>query len=216
MRSWLKTALCALVALLLGLAAGFALRSVIPPRSAALLFSQLSDTAADTAQEGDRFSLVHCALNTLGCIEQKDYSALASFIHPERGVTFTPAATVDPSTNLTFTAEELVQAADSDKTYVWGTSSSTSTPINLTVADYFASYVWDRDYAASLRISVDTPQVSGNALDNTLESYSNCHYVEFYNTASDGPSEWSTLRLVFQWENGQWYLVGIVHSAWNL
>lgn len=216
MRSWLKSALCALVALLLGLAAGFALRSAIPPRNAALLFSQLTPSQSTSAPEGDRLSLVHCALNALDCIQKQDYAALAAYIHPGVGLTLSPTATVDPATNLVFSAEELVQAAESDKTYVWGTSASTSTPINLTVNDYFASYVWDRDYISSLHLSVDTPQASGNALDNLLEVYPDSHYVEFYSAASDGPSEWSTLRLAFQWDSGQWYLIGLVHSAWNL
>lgn len=219
MKTWMKISICSLIALLLGFVGGFAIHYILPPRSTAVITSQLTSSvpaSSDSASEGSTFSLLHCALDTLGAIEQQDYTALATYVHPELGVTFTPSATVDPTSNLTFLPDELTSAASSSTSYVWGTSSSTSTPIKLTLTDYFASYVWDRDYTASPRISVDTPQVSGNALENTLQAYPDGHYVEFYCPAASGQTEWSTLRLVYQWYNNQWYLVGIIHSAWNL
>lgn len=212
MKAGIRLLLCCLVALLLGLAGGFALRHVLSDRSLAAASHLITDASA----EENQLSLVDCALETLAAIQDEDYTALSGYVHPQSGVTFTPTATVDPASNLTFSADELVQAADSDKTYVWGTSPSTSSPIKLTVEDYFQAYVWDRDYAASPRISVDTPQVSGNALENTLDAYPDCHYVEFYCPAPDNQTDWSTLRLVYQWYHNNWYLVGIVHSAWSM
>lgn len=219
MKTWLKLLLCSGLALLLGLAGGFALHRRLPPRSASALTSQLTVNAPSSAEsqsEGDSLSLVRCALEAMSAIKQEDYSLLATYVQPDTGVTFTPAATVDLDSNLTFSPDALTQAADSEKTFVWGTSTRDSTPIKLTLRDYFASYVWDRDYAASPRISVDTAQVSGNAMENTLDAYSDCHYVEFYCTAAEDPSDWTTLRLVFQWYSNDWYLVGVIHSAWNV
>lgn len=219
MKIWAKILICSLVALLVGLIGGLALYDALPPRTTSVITSTISETLTgtpDSPSVGDSLSLIHCALETLSAIEEQDYSALATYVHPEAGVTFTPSATVDRNSNLTFSSEELTKAAQGTNTYVWGTSTNTATPINLTLSDYFASYVWDRDYSASPRISLDTTQVSGNALDNTLESYPDSHYVEFYCPDPNGQAQWSTLRLVYQWYDHQWYLVGIVHSAWNL
>lgn len=212
MKAGIRLMLCCLLALVLGLAGGFALRQVVPDRSLAAA----SDWISSSSPEGDPLSLVSCALETVAAMEDQDYAALSQFVHPQSGVTFTPTATVDPASNLTFSPGELAQAGTSNTTYLWGTSPSTSSPIKLTVADYFHAYVWDRDYTSALHISVDTPQISGNALENTLESYPDCHYVEFYYPATDNQSDWSTLRLVYQWYHHDWYLVGIVHSAWSM
>lgn len=219
MKVWANILISSLIALLIGLIIGFALYGALPPRITAVITSAISENMTgdvDSPSEGDSLPLIHCALETLSAIEEQDYGTLATYVHPESGVTFTPSATVDRASNLTFSSEELAQAAKGENTYVWGTSTNTAAPINLTLPDYFAAYVWDRDYSSSPRISVDTAQVSGNALDNTLESYPDSHYVEFYCPDPDGQAQWSTLRLVYQWYDHQWYLVGIVHSAWNM
>lgn len=217
MRRWKQTLLCSLLALLLGFGGGFTLRHLLSPRSTAALSAVVSSpaTQAQGTTEGDSISLIRCALETIDAIRQSDYRQLASYIHPDNGVTFTPTATVDLSSNLTFQADELIQAAASGKTYLWGTSPSSAAPIQLTLADYLSSYVWDRDYAAAPRISVDTEQISGNALNNILDVYPDCHYVEFYCPAASGQSDWSSLKLVYQWHQNNWYLVGIAHSAWS-
>ncbi|MCC8182020.1 MAG: hypothetical protein LIO45_03430 [Clostridiales bacterium] len=194
--------------LVLGLAGGFAVSRALSPRSAAILRTSL----ASEQEEGDAASLVSCAIETAEVIQSGDYETLAEYVHPEKGVTFTPNTTVDTASNLTFLPDELIQACGSDTAYLWGTSTDTAAPINLTVADYFAVYVWERDYLASLRISVDSSQVAGNGLENVSEMYPDARYVEFY--ATDGESNWSTLKLVFEWDSGAWYLVGVVHSGW--
>ncbi|MGM9538441.1 MAG: hypothetical protein ACI3VN_08935 [Candidatus Onthomonas sp.] len=218
MKAWKWTLICSLLALLLGLGGGFALHYLLPPRSTSVITSQLTANApaqSEETVEGDSLSLIRCALETAEAIRNEDYTLLASYVHPEEGVTFTPASTVDRNSNLTFQANELAQVAESGKTYVWGTSTDAATPIRLTLPDYVAGYVWDRDYTASPRISVDTEQTSGNALENTLDAYPGCHYVEFYCPAAQGQSDWSAIKLVYQWYQNEWYLVGIVHSAWS-
>ncbi|MCC8128400.1 MAG: hypothetical protein LIO51_00450 [Clostridiales bacterium] len=202
------TILLSILFLVLGLAGGFAVSRLISPRSAAILQTSL----ASEQEEGDTASLVSCAIETAEAIQSGDYETLAEYVHPEKGVTFTPNTTVDAASNLTFLPDALVEASESATTYLWGTSTDTASPINLTVADYFAAYVWEQDYLASLRISVDSSQVAGNGLENVSEMYPDGRYVEFY--ATDGESNWSTLKLVFEWDSGAWYLVGVVHSAW--
>ncbi|MCD8381782.1 MAG: hypothetical protein LUC30_02520 [Clostridiales bacterium] len=194
--------------LILGLAGGFAVSRAISPRGAAILQTAL----ASEQEQGDVASLVSCAVETAQAIRSGDYETLAEYVHPEKGVTFTPNTTVDAVSNLNFLPDALVEASESTATWLWGTTTDAATPINLTLADYFASYVWERDYLASPRISVDSSQVAGNGLENVQEAYPDGRYVEFY--ATDGESNWSTLKLVYEWENGAWYLVGVVHSAW--
>lgn len=213
--------LLCLLTLLIGLAGGLILHRLIPARSASVLSSTLTpETPAEdhSAQEGDHASLIICALETASAIRDQNYSLLASYVHPKEGVTFSPSATVDPSSNLTFSAEDISGMDDgssSGNTYVWGTSSDAATPISMTLADYFAAYVWDKDYISAPQIGVDTILSNGNALENAADAYPGCHYVEFYQPSTANQADWSALKLVYQWYNSNWYLVGVIHSAWS-
>lgn len=192
-----------ILALFVGFAGGFALRHFLP----------LSDRPA--AGSRDSLSLIDTALETASVIQSGDYDALAELVHPEEGVTFSPSATVDKSSNHTFLPKDLAKAAREDSTFVWGTTSDAASPINLTVRDYFAAYVWDQDYLAQPRLSVNAVQSSGNALENVAEAYPDGQYVEFYRPGATAQSGWTALKLVFEWHEENWYLVGIIHSSWS-
>lgn len=204
--------LIGIAALLLGLACGFSLHWLLPSRSAAMLTSTLS---VSSSAEEDKSALIGCALETANAIQKQDFALLASYIHPEEGVTFTPNTTVDRSTNLTFTSEQIAQASAPGESYLWGTATDTASPISLTISDYFSSYVWDVDYLTAPSISVDSVRITGNALENTADAYPDCHYVEFYFSGENAQTDWRCLKLVYEWYNGGWYLVGVVHSSWS-
>lgn len=190
-------------ALLVGFAGGFALRHILP----------INSRPSSAAQ--DNLSLIDTALETAAVIQAGDYDALADLVHPEKGVTLSPCATVDKSSNHTFLPKELTQAAGSDATLVWGTTSDAASPINLSLKSYVSAYVWDQNYLSDPKISVNSVQASGNALENAAEAYPEGEFVEFYHPGSASQSSWTALKLVYEWYEGNWYLVGIIHSSWS-
>ena len=59
----------------------------------------------------------------------------------------------------------------------------------------------------------------GNTLNNIAQVYPNGEFVEFHFTGFDTQYEgmdWTSLRLVFEENNGTWFLIGIVHDQWTI
>ena len=169
--------------------------------------------------EKDNFPLLSAACAVNRCFQQGDWAGLASYIHPERGVTFTPYSTVDPETDLTFTPSQIKGLAQDQTVYTWGFEDGRGDPIKLTILQYLERYVYDTDYTQAPEIGVDRIITGGNALENLAEAYPGCRFVDFgfpsADPANDG-LDWTSLKLVFQPEETRWLLVGVVHGEWTI
>ena len=170
----------------------------------------------DTA---DNFPLLSAACAVNRALQQEKWSTLASYVHPDLGVTFTPYSTVDPDSDLTFTASQIKGLAQDQNVYTWGFEDGRGDPIQMTVTQYFERYVYDRDYTLAPEIGVDRIMTGGNALENLVETYPGCRFVDFSFPSADPVNDgldWSSLKLVFRPEGERWYLVGIVHGEWTI
>lgn len=201
------------LALAIGLSTGFVIRSVIPlkPTSVQVVAGN-SSIASDNESNP---SLVVSAYRVLESIRDQDFAALSSYVDPEEGVTVTPFSTVSFSNDVRLSAQEIGGAAGGDTDYIWGVTPSEGEPIRLTIPEFFSSFLWDADYANAPEIGIDTVLYTGNAQENVADAYPDCQFVDFC-LASQGEDnlEWSSLKLVFSQKDGQWKLVGIVHSKW--
>ena len=56
----------------------------------------------------DTTALLRSAAGVAEALKWKDYETLANFVHPERGVTFSPYSTVDLETDQNFTPDQIV------------------------------------------------------------------------------------------------------------
>ena len=227
-------ALCLLIGLLLGvlLPIDWNVRKPATADTGTMTFSNLdssgsasgssssgsasSGTQTDpTLIPGDNFPLLNTACVVNQALLRHDYDTLSKYVHPQRGVTFTPYSTVDPQSDLTFTAAQ-IQGLSSDKTvYTWGFEDGRGNPIKMTMEQYFARYVYNTDYPQASLIGVDRIITTGNALENLTEEYPGCRFVDFCIPSSDPVNDgldWFSLKLVFQLENNSWYLVGVVHG----
>ncbi len=144
--------------------------------------------------------------------------ALARFIHPGKGVRFSPYAFVQPMTDIAFTQAQLVEAASSSEKLRWGTDYATSQPLEMPFAEYFKRYVYDKDYAAAQRVGFNQAIGSGSMIQNHNEMYPEAVSVEYYVPepgAVPGNAtarNFKSLRLLFEHSDDQWWLVGIVHD----
>lgn len=202
--------------LVLGLSTGYVLRGILhraPSVSTGQVF--LADSSSVRSDSSNTALLSEAAL-VLADLQSDDFSRLASHVDPEAGLTFTPYSTVDFSTDLTFSANQ-IKNADSDNTsYIWGVSPGTSEPIRMSIQEYCHTYVWDADYANTAQIGINQVLHSGNAAENVESAYEDCRYLDFYIPGTDtSDQDWSSLKLVFHASGKQWYLVGIIHSGWT-
>lgn len=146
-----------------------------------------------------------------------DLGALAAYVHPTKGLRFSPYVHSD-QTDRILQAAQLSGAMGDQTVATWGTFDGSGEPMNLTFQAYWNRFVWDRDFTATTKIAVDKRQGTGNSTDNTVATFPGAHWVEYYTPGTEKYSgmDWASLRLVFEQENGQWYLVAIVRDQWTI
>lgn len=181
--------------------------------------SDASSSAPAPLDPEDNLSLLAAACAVNRCFQRQDWAALAACVHPEQGVTFTPYSTVDPAGDLNFTADQIKNLVQDQTVYTWGFEDGRGDPIQMTIPQYFQRYVYDRDYTQVPQIGVDRIMTGGNALENLMEVYPGCRFVDFSFPSADPVNDgldWSSLKLVFRPEAEHWYLVGVVHGEWTI
>ena len=156
----------------------------------------------------------------LDAMKGRDFAKLAASVHPAKGVRLTPYSHVDPENDLLFSREQIAAAAADKNLYTWGRYDGSGEPIKLTIAEYFNKFVYDHDYLE------EADEVGFNrrviediyGMDNSSEIYPGASQVEYYFAGSEeyGGMDWSSLRLVLEKQDEEWYLVGIIHDQWTI
>ena len=171
------------------------------------------------ANEGSN-SVLNQAMIVINLLKNKDMVNLAQYIHPERGVRFTPYSYIETSTNLVFKAEEIAALMENTQIYNWGEYDGSGEPIDVTFSDYYNKFVYDVDFAEPNLIGNSTVvSTSGNMVNNISQAYPTESFVEFHFSGFDAQYaglDWKSLRLVFEDVDGTWYLVGIIHDQWTI
>lgn len=163
-------------------------------------------------------SILMTAMNVVELLKDQDFNNLSFFIHPTKGVRFTPYSYVDLQ-NLVFTSQQIPSLLQSSQIYNWGNFDGTGDPINLTFSNYYDLFVYDVDFVNPHIIGNNIVIGTGNSLNNIEQAYPNGEFVEFHFTGFDPglfEMDWKSLRLVFEDVNGDWYLVGIIHDQWTI
>lgn len=158
----------------------------------------------------------YVVLNTL---KNKDYVALSDLVHPQKGLTLTPYSTVDPLKDQTLPSGDIAKASKNETLYVWGFHDGSGAPIQLSIADYFETFVYNTDYSSAPMIGVNTVLSTGNSLENVATAYPDARFVEFYYPKLDPKNDgldWCGLKLVFEQVLHDFKLVGIIHSEWTI
>ncbi len=157
--------------------------------------------------------------NVITALAEKDMDTLSSFVHPVKGVRFTPYTYVSLEKDLLFTKEEVKGFLENEKEYIWGNYDGTGDEIKLTPQEYYDKFIYTADFVNAPEIGYNTVLSSGNMLENQFQVYENPIVVEYYfpgfNPEYEG-MDWQSLRLVFEEYEGQWFLVGIIHNQWTI
>ncbi len=151
-------------------------------------------------------------------LHDKNMDTFAHFVHPTKGVRFTPYAYVQIDVDQVFKANQIGKLLQDQTVYHWGAFDGTGDPIEMTFAEYFQRFVYDQEYLHAEEKSVNERLGHGNSLDNISEVYPNATVIEYYFSGFDPQYEgmdWRSLRLVLEKDAGVWYLIGIVHDEWT-
>ena len=154
----------------------------------------------------------------IGALRRRDMRRLATFVHPTRGVRFSPYFNVQPNSDRRFTRRQLPNLWRSQRRYLWGAQDAGEEMIRLTFRRYYARYVYDKDFARAPEVSYNTITNRGTLINNLLEVYPQAILVEYYVPGTDprfGGMDWRSLWLVYERQGDDWYLVGIAHGEWT-
>lgn len=157
----------------------------------------------------------------LKAIKEKNMVAFSEFVHPQKGVRFSPYAYVDFDKDIVFSREKVRTILEIKEKYLWGLYDGTGEPIKLTPYEYFKSFVYDEDYLFAEEVGYNRTIGKGNSGGNITNVYKNTIFVEYhfsgFNPDFEG-KDWRSLRLVFEFEKDQkeWYLIGIIHDSWTI
>ena len=166
----------------------------------------------------ENLPLLDAACSVVSALQERDYTTLASYVHPERGLTITPYSTVSVE-DLNFDRIQVKNFSDNQEKYVWGMIPGTGELIQMTAEEFVSSYMCDVDYTQAPKIAIDKINITGNALENVTDAYSDCRFVEFTFPgldASYGGLDWCSLKVVLAPSDSQWLLVGLIHSQWTV
>lgn len=164
-------------------------------------------------------NLLSMVIDIMDSIKNKDMNRLSSYISPTLKLRFSPYDYIDIENSQVFTLEEVKDLQSGTELYLWGHYDGSGEPIELSFNDYYKRFIYDEDFANPQIIGNDTAIGKGNTVDNIKDVYPNSHFVEFHFTGFDpqyGGADWRSLKLVFEQENGKWYLVAIVHGEWTI
>lgn len=164
-------------------------------------------------------NLLSTVIDVLDSIKTKDMDTLSSYVHPTKGVRFTPYDYINLQKDMVFTADQVAELGSNNQIYTWGNYDGTGDPIELNFNDYYEKYIYDVDFINPHVIGNNVIVGKGNTTNNISTAYPNGHFLEFHFTGFDPQYEgidWRSLRLVFEDVNGTWYLVGVIHGQWTI
>ena len=154
-------------------------------------------------------------------IAHHDLEALSQYVHPGKGVRFSPYPYVVTGTegDLVFPADALRALGEDPTVYHWGTYDGSGEPIDMTFDQYWGRFVYDADYWRPHWIGFDEAIGRGNMIGNIAQVYPQGTMIEYHFQGFDPAFEgldWRSLRLVLEEQGGTWYLVGIAHAEWTI
>jgi hypothetical protein len=156
--------------------------------------------------------------SVITALKNKNFERLEDYVHPLKGVRFSPYSYVDIQYDITIAINKIrTLPADTTKR-VWGYYDGSGEEIRLTFIDYYKEFIYDKDFINATEIGYQRIIGQGNTRSNIYEVYPTSIVVEYHFPGFDprvSGMDWESLRLVFEKYWGQWFLVGIVHDQWT-
>ncbi len=161
-------------------------------------------------------------------LQDKEWQLLSEVVHPDRGLTFSPYAYVDPQEAVTLEQSEVAEIGSDTTNYVWGVEDGSGFEIVTTPEAFIDEWIIDEDFASAQRGGRDEVIQTGNMLNNLPNAFydeppasasgQEIIFLEYHlpGEGQYGGMDWASLRLVFEREGETWYLIGVVRDRWTI
>jgi len=160
------------------------------------------------------------AKSVLQALKAGNIAKFSTFVHPQKGVRFSPYAQVLPDEDRVIKQNQLVRMWSSQTRYKWGAYDGSGDPIRLTFRKYHRRFIFDHDFSRAESVVYNPEHMSrGNTPNNIPEIYPQSIAVEYHFSGFEerySGHDWVSLWLVFEKKGSTWYLVGIVHDEWTI
>ncbi|HEX8749125.1 MAG TPA: hypothetical protein VF717_18255 [Pyrinomonadaceae bacterium] len=157
------------------------------------------------------------SLSVLRALRQRDMRQLSSFVHPDKGLRFSPYVYVQSSDRV-FTRWQVANLFRSNRRYLWGEADGTGDPLRLTARQFFNQFIYDKDFLRAKEVNYNTVKGRGNTINNILDFYPRTIAVEYYLPGTNprySGMDWGGLWLVFEQKGNAWYLVALASDEWT-
>lgn len=174
----------------------------------------VKESASNLSQQ-DSISAIGREVLTL--IKSKNYPELVKYFANE-GVLFSPYAYIDQTSSKKLTPDDFLNAIQQKKSFTWGSFDGTGDPIKLSVVDYLDKFVYNADYLNAEAVGYNEVIKQGNSINNLKDIYPNRYFIDYHFSGFDqkyNGMDWTSLRLVFEKQNGQYFVVAIIHDQWT-
>jgi hypothetical protein len=151
-------------------------------------------------------------------LKENNFEELRKYFS-EDGVLFSPYGYIDSARSKKLSPDDFINAINKKWILTWGSYDGTGEPIKLTVARYLKKFVYNADYANAEAVSFDEVIKQGNSTNNLKEIYPNAHFIDYHFSGFDQKLkgiDWTSLRLVFEKRNGEYFLVALIHDQWTV
>ena len=158
------------------------------------------------------------AAAVMQALKEKDMGTLSAYIHPAKGLLFSPYAHIDTATAKVFPAKDFPALTDK-AVYNWGTYDGSGELIELTFQQYYDKFVYDKDFMKAETVGADQIIGKGNMLVNIKDIFPGSYVMDYYFSGFDPQYEgmdWESLILVLEELDGAWYVSAVVHSQWTI
>ncbi len=180
---------------------------------------QLDNNQANTGPTQGN-SLISEALVVMSLLADQDTVGLDLYVSPTKGVRFSPYAHVNTNTDIILSSgNSILNMFTNNTVYTWGNYDGSGAPITENTSAYYSRFIYDHDFQNPDMIGINSFIGTGNTTNNIATAYPVDSFVEFHFNGFDPQFEgldWSSLILVFENNNGTWYLTGIVHNQWTV
>lgn len=171
------------------------------------------EATKDTLDVVERLKVINNEV--LQSLKLKDYTKFSTFIHPEKGVTFSMYSYVNPQKDKHFSLADFRKYSSSSIKFTWGEKDGTGDPLILSLKDYLEQWVFKKDFTQS-QFSLNSYHGQGNTINNIRKIYEGS-LVENYirGTEEYGLMDWNSLFFVFSVYKGKYYLVAVINNSWT-
>jgi hypothetical protein len=156
----------------------------------------------------------------LDALAARDMAALATLVHPVKGLRLSPTVDIDPKESVVLRAPGLAAAFDDQRARRrWGAEDGSGDPIVISFRRYYERFVYDRDYRGKAERSFNEFGRKSTTRPYVREVYPHAIVVECHVPGTKPESEgqdWASLLLVFEQHDGRWYLSALVHDQWSV